>query len=80
MDIRHPLKPIDLEMIELCENFDVPFIPVLTKSDKVSNNVCASTQQKVLKETNAPYVIAISALKGTNCEKLGKILLKYVDG
>ena len=80
MDIRHPLKPIDLEMIELCENFDVPFIPVLTKSDKVSNNVCASTQQKVLKETNAPHVIAISALKGTNCEKLGKILLKYVDG
>jgi len=76
MDIRHPLKPIDLEMIELCENFDVPFIPVLTKSDKVSNNVCASTQQKVLKETNAPHVIAISALKGTNCEKLGKILLK----
>ena len=53
MDIRHPLKPIDLEMIELCENFDVPFIPVLTKSDKVSNNVCARTQQKVLKETNA---------------------------
>ena len=80
MDIRHPLKPIDLEMIELCENFDVPFIPVLTKSDKVSNNVCASTQQKVLKETNAPHVIAISALKGTNCEKLGKILLKYVNG
>ena len=30
----------------------------------------------VLKETNAPHVIAISALKGTGCEKLGKILLR----
>ena len=79
MDIRHPLKPIDLEMIELCESFDVPFIPVLTKSDKVSNNASTRALQMVLKETNAPDVIAISALKGTGCEKLGKILLRYVD-
>ena len=38
MDIRHPLKEIDIDMIGLCRDFDVEFLPVLTKSDKVSNN------------------------------------------
>ena len=37
MDIRHPLKESDWEMIHLCRNFNVPFIPALTKSDKLSN-------------------------------------------
>ena len=38
MDIRHPLKDSDRDMIELCNNSDIAFIPVLTKSDKLSNN------------------------------------------
>ena len=38
MDIRHPLKDSDRDMIELCNSSEVPFIPVLTKSDKMSNN------------------------------------------
>ena len=38
MDIRHPLKDRDKDMIALCNNGNVPFIPVLTKSDKLSNN------------------------------------------
>ena len=38
MDIRHPLKESDWEMIHLCRNFNVPFIPALAKSDKLSNN------------------------------------------
>ena len=35
MDIRHPLKESDWEMIHLCRNFNIPCIPVLTKSDKL---------------------------------------------
>ena len=38
MDIRHPLKDSDRDMIDLCNASDVAFIPVLTKSDKFSNN------------------------------------------
>ena len=38
MDIRHPLKDRDKDMIALCNSENVPFIPVLTKSDKLSNN------------------------------------------
>jgi GTP-binding protein len=80
MDIRHPLKPIDHEMIELCESFDVPYIPVLTKSDKVSKNILMKTIQQVSKTTNAMEVLAISSSKETGFEKLRKILIGFKDG
>ena len=80
MDIRHPLKPIDLEMIELCESFSVAYVPVLTKSDKVSKNILIKTIQQVNKATNAQEVLAISSSKETGFEKLRKVLLSLKDG
>jgi GTP-binding protein len=79
MDIRHPLKPTDLEMIELCESFEVAYVPVLTKSDKVSKNILMKTIQQVSKATNAKDVLAISSSKETGFEKLSKVLLKFLD-
>ena len=79
MDIRHPLKPTDLEMIELCESFEVAYVPVLTKSDKVSKNILMKTIQQVSKVTNAKDVLAISSTKETGLEKLSKVLLKFRD-
>ncbi|MEL0207814.1 MAG: ribosome biogenesis GTP-binding protein YihA/YsxC [Gammaproteobacteria bacterium] len=80
MDIRHPLKPIDLEMIELCESFTVAYVPVLTKSDKVSKSILIKTIQQVNKATNAQEVLAISSSKETGFEKLRKVLLSLKDG
>ena len=77
MDIRHPLKPTDLEMIELCESFEVAYVPVLTKSDKVSKNMLMKTIQQVIKATNAKDVLAISSTKETGFEKLSKALLTF---
>ena len=77
MDIRHPLKPIDLEMIELCESFGVAYVPVLTKSDKVSKNILTKTIQQVSKATNAIEVLAISSSKETEIDKLRKILIGF---
>ena len=79
MDIRHPLKPTDLEMIELCESFEVAYVPVLTKSDKVSKNILNKTIQQVSKATNAKDVLAISSSKETGFEELSKVLLKFQD-
>ena len=79
MDIRHPLKPTDLEMIELCESFEVAYVPVLTKSDKVSKNILMKAIQQVSKATNAKDVLAISSSKETGFEKLSKVLLKFRD-
>ena len=77
MDIRHPLKSTDLEMIELCESFEVAYVPVLTKSDKVSKNMLMKTIQQVSKATNAKDVLAISSSKETGFEKLSKALLTF---
>ncbi|MBD62595.1 MAG: GTP-binding protein [Gammaproteobacteria bacterium] len=79
MDIRHPLKQIDLEMIKLCESCKVDYVPVLTKSDKVSKNILIKTIRQVSIATNAKEVLAISSLKNIGFEKLRKTLigLKY---
>ena len=47
LDIRHPLKESDWDMIQLCRDFNIPFLPVLTKSDKLSNNKIATTIKNV---------------------------------
>ena len=79
MDIRHPLKPIDQEMIELCKSFNVAYFPVLTKSDKVSKNILMQTIQQVSTATNAKEVLAISSFKEFGFDKLRKVLLGFKD-
>ena len=59
MDIRHPLKEIDIDMIGLCRDFDVEFLPVLTKSDKVSNNQIFKVKQE-FKENWGEEVLNLS--------------------
>ena len=77
MDIRHPLKPIDLEMIKLCESFNIDYIAVLTKSDKVSKNIEMKTIQQVSKVTNAIEIVSISSLNKKGFGTLRKVLLGF---
>ena len=77
MDIRHPLKEIDIDMIGLCRDFDVEFIPVLTKSDKVSNNQIFKLKQEVQRKTGVREVLAISALKDQGIKELRTLLINY---
>ena len=77
MDIRHPLKPIDLEMIKLCESFDIDYVVVLAKSDKVSKNISAKTIRQVSEAINAKEILAISSLKKIGFEKLRKVLIGF---
>ena len=77
MDIRHPLKEIDIDMIGLCRDFDVEFLPVLTKSDKVSNNQIFKVKQEVQKKTGVKEVLTISALKDQGIKELRTRLINY---
>ena len=77
MDIRHPLKEIDIDMIGLCRDFDVEFLPVLTKSDKVSNNQIFKLKQEVQRKTGVREVLAISALKDQGIKELRTRLIRY---
>ncbi len=78
MDIRHPLKENDWEMINLCRDFDVPFIPVLTKSDKLSNNKIANTIQNVKAEIHETDALAISSHNGEGFDNLSTEILKFI--
>ena len=78
MDIRHPLKESDWEMVHLCNNFNVPCIPVLTKSDKLSNNNIAKALNFVKDKIPGSAPLAVSSKDINGFDKLSKQILKFV--
>ena len=78
MDIRHPLKDSDWEMIHLSRNFNVPFIPALTKSDKLSNNNIAKAITFVRDKIPESNPIAISTKDKNGFDKLSKEIINFV--
>lgn len=58
MDIRHPLTAGDIELIELTNSQNIPLHIVLSKSDKLTNNVKNQTVLKVKKQLKEMYTNA----------------------
>ena len=79
MDIRHPLKESDWEMVHLCSNFNVPCIPVLTKSDKLSNNNISKALNLVKNKIPGSAPLAVSSKDINGFDKLSKQILEFVD-
>ena len=79
MDIRHPLKENDWEMIHLCKNYNVPFIPVLAKSDKLSNNKIAKDISFVKGKIPESNPIAISSKDKVGFDKLLREILNSIE-
>ena len=77
MDIRHPLKESDWEMVHLCRNFNVPYIPVLTKSDKLSNNKKTKAINFVLEKMPNSNPISVSSKDISGFDELSKEMLKF---
>ena len=77
MDIRHPLKDSDRDMIDLCNNSDVAFIPVLTKSDKLSNNQKAKAISAVNSQLQNCEALAVSSKDIIGFDKLSKAILEF---
>jgi GTP-binding protein len=77
MDIRHPLKESDWEMIHLCRNFNVPFIPTLAKSDKLSNNNIAKAVSFIKEKIPKSNPIAISSKDKLGFDKLSKAIIEF---
>jgi len=79
MDIRHPLKDSDRDMIALCNDSNVPFIPVLTKSDKMSNNQRNKAIAVVNRQMKGVEAIAVSAKDIIGFEKLSRAILEFAS-
>ena len=50
MDVRHPLKDYDLQMLSWCREAGVPAHVLLTKADKLKRGAAANTLQAVRKQ------------------------------
>ena len=74
MDIRHPFKPLDHQLLMYCEHRQLPVHIVLNKMDKLTNQQVATTFKeaaKVLTEyTNSVTFQGSSALKNKGMEEL----------
>ena len=79
MDIRHPLKENDWEMIHLCKNYNVPFIPALAKSDKLSKNNIAKAISFVKSKIPESNPITISSKDKVGFDKLSREILKFIE-
>ncbi|VEB22573.1 ribosome biogenesis GTP-binding protein YihA/YsxC [Avibacterium volantium] len=78
MDIRHPLKDLDQQMIEWAVSADLPVLLLLTKADKLSQSA-VSKQVKMVREAILPFqgdvqVEAFSSLKKQGIDKLARKL------
>lgn len=74
MDIRHPFKEDDLNLIDWCENRALPMILLLNKSDKLSKNKVSQAvmnAKKILGSLSIKHnVIATSATNKIGIEDL----------
>ena len=78
MDIRHPLKDLDLQMLEWASNSDLNILVLLTKADKLNPGPRKTVVQQVRKATmvfgDSVRVEAFSSLKGTGVDEVTRIL------
>ena len=79
MDIRHPLKNSDIQMMEFCDKYEVPFISVLTKSDKVSSSAISKAIKDVEGKLDSQSVIVTSSKNDEGFDKLSKKIIKFVE-
>lgn len=78
MDIRHPLKDYDLQMLEWCQHFGTPVHILLTKADKLKKGPASQSLLQVRKSLNDAAIEAtvqmFSALNKTGLEELQRVL------
>ena len=71
MDIRHPLKEYDLQMLGYAVENGLPAHALLTKADKLGRNAANQTLFAVRKELNALYADSVSVQVFSGESKVG---------
>lgn len=81
MDIRHPLRDFDQQMIAWCDQSQIPVHILLNKSDKLAHGKMKQTLlevKKALDVYSTPITIQLfSALKGTGVDELRQFMDQY---
>jgi GTP-binding protein len=63
MDIRHPLRPFDEQMLSWCESSSVPCHVLLTKADKLKRGPAQATLLKVRKSLPLGATVQVFSAK-----------------
>ena len=85
MDIRHPLKPLDIQMLDFFAQTERPVHILLSKADKLSKNEQIKTLSSVKKalkpftERQAVTVQLFSSLKKQGIEEVEHIVQSWFD-
>jgi GTP-binding protein len=81
MDIRHPLKDLDMDLIQWAADSELPVLALLTKCDKLSQGKRSAEVLKVKKALtplNADIKVqAFSSLKRTGSEQANNIICDW---
>ncbi len=78
MDIRHPLKPFDLQMLQWCDVAGIPCHVLLTKADKLKRGPRQSTLLAVRRQLPAGASVQVfSASTGDGLEELVTMLSRW---
>jgi GTP-binding protein len=81
MDIRHPLKDLDMDLIKWAAEGELPVLALLTKSDKLSQGKVSSqvlAVKKQLASLNADIKVqAFSSLKRTGSEQADAVICNW---
>lgn len=82
MDIRHPLKDLDRDLIEWAADSELPVLVLLTKSDKLSQGKASAEVLKVkkaLSSLNADIKVqAFSSLKKTGAPQANQTICQWL--
>lgn len=83
MDVRHPLRDLDIQMLHFCEHNNLPVHILLNKIDKLSKREFHNTLTKVKSAltslANIVTVQGFSALKGVGTDELYKTLNAWYE-
>lgn len=78
MDIRHPLKETDLQLLDYCQHYHIPVHILLNKADKLSRNEAKQmffkVQAALTEWQNSVTLQCFSALNGEGLVELNKVL------
>lgn len=83
MDIRHPLRDLDVQLLEYCEHRGLPVHILLNKADKLTKNQISLTIKSVAtaltQYQNSVTFQTFSALRGIGIKELHLLLDKWYE-
>ncbi|WP_124060316.1 ribosome biogenesis GTP-binding protein YihA/YsxC [Gordonibacter sp. Marseille-P4307] len=81
IDIRHPASALDENMVRFLQDARLPYLIVLTKGDKLSQQKCNRQKAELKKQLSigddVPMVIT-SSLKGSGIDNLRREIARFV--